>query len=167
MANATANAGPERTAAPSAVNLFNLLVQRPALLDQLVRILVLAPTLADELGRRPELLDALIDRRALDLPGSVADIAARMKRGEDRSDYEHRLDRVRRITGELRFALGLQGPRDDRARGDHLALDDDYVLRADVHDGQGRSGAEAHQAAGNGNGGHALASQKASSNSGP
>jgi glutamate-ammonia-ligase adenylyltransferase len=95
-------------ASPSAINLFNLLNQRPALLDQLVRILVLGPTLADELGRRPELLDALIDRRALDLPGPVEDIAARMKRGEERNDYEHRLDRVRRTTGELRFALGLQ-----------------------------------------------------------
>ncbi len=93
---------------PSAINLFNLLIQRPALLDQLVRILVLGPTLADELGRRPELLDTLIDRRALELPGSAGDIEARMSAGEDRHDYEHRLDRIRRITGELRFALGLQ-----------------------------------------------------------
>jgi glutamate-ammonia-ligase adenylyltransferase len=69
---------------------------------------VLGPTLADELGRRPELLDALIDRRALDLPGSIDEIAARMRQGEERDDYEHRLDRVRRTTGELRFALGLQ-----------------------------------------------------------
>lgn len=95
-------------ACPSAINLFNLLAQRPALLDQLVRILVLAPTLADELGRRPELLDTLIDRRALDLPGEVGEIAARMRMGADRNDYEHRLDQVRRTTGELRFALGLQ-----------------------------------------------------------
>ncbi len=96
------------SACPSAINLFNLLIQRPALLDQLVRILVLAPTLADELGRRPELLDTLIDRRALDLPGTAAEIVARMSKGEERDDYEHRLDRVRRVTGELRFALGLQ-----------------------------------------------------------
>ncbi|GGE02758.1 glutamate-ammonia-ligase adenylyltransferase [Tsuneonella deserti] len=95
-------------AAPSAINLFNLLVQRPALLDQLVRILVLAPTLADELGRRPELLDTLIDRRALDLPGPVEQVARRMRIGNDRNDYEHRLDQVRRVTGEMRFALGLQ-----------------------------------------------------------
>jgi glutamate-ammonia-ligase adenylyltransferase len=94
-------------ACPSAINLFNLLIQRPALLDQLVRILVLAPTLADELGRRPELLDSLIDRRALDLPGPVAAIVARM--AADRADdYEARLDTIRRVTGELRFALGLQ-----------------------------------------------------------
>ncbi len=95
-------------AAPSAINLFNLLTQRPALLDQLARILVLAPTLAEQLGRRPELLDTLIDARALDLPGSVEEIAARMRAGDERDDYEHRLDRIRRVTGELRFALGLQ-----------------------------------------------------------
>jgi [glutamine synthetase] adenylyltransferase / [glutamine synthetase]-adenylyl-L-tyrosine phosphorylase len=94
-------------ACPSAVNLFHLLNSRPALLDQLVRILVLAPTLADELARRPELLDTLIGRSALELPGSVEDIAAQMS-SEPGEDYERRLDRIRRVTGELRFALGLQ-----------------------------------------------------------
>ncbi|ANY18896.1 Glutamate-ammonia-ligase adenylyltransferase [Tsuneonella dongtanensis] len=95
-------------AAPSALNLFNLLLQRPALLDQLARILVLAPTLADELGRRPELLDILIGQQALDLPGDVTEIAAMMFAGEEGDDYERQLDRIRRVTGELRFALGLQ-----------------------------------------------------------
>lgn len=95
-------------AAPSALNLFNLLLQRPALLDQLARILVLAPTLADELGRRPGLLDTLIGRQALDLPGPVREIAALMSAGEVDDDYERRLDRIRRVTGELRFGLGLQ-----------------------------------------------------------
>ncbi len=94
-------------AAPSALNLFNLLLQRPALLDQLTRILVLAPTLADELGRRPDLLDTLIANHALDLPGTLPDIAARMAVGEG-DDYERRLDCIRRVTGELRFVLGLQ-----------------------------------------------------------
>jgi len=95
-------------AAPSALNLFNLLLQRPALLDQLARILVLAPTLADELSRRPELLDTLIGRQALALPGPVEEIAAVMALGDDDDDYERRLDRIRRVTGELRFGLGLQ-----------------------------------------------------------
>lgn len=95
------------SAAPSALNLFNLLLQRPGLADQLVRVLVLAPTLADELGRRPELLDTLIGTSALDLPGSTAEIAGRM-RAEAGTDYEARLDRIRRVTGELRFGLGVQ-----------------------------------------------------------
>ncbi|WP_095012280.1 bifunctional [glutamine synthetase] adenylyltransferase/[glutamine synthetase]-adenylyl-L-tyrosine phosphorylase [Tsuneonella mangrovi] len=95
-------------AAPSALNLFRLLEARPALLDQLVRILLLAPPLAEALGRRPELLDTLIDKSALDLPGSVAEIAAKMARREVDDDYERTLDRIRIVTGEQRFALGLQ-----------------------------------------------------------
>lgn len=95
-------------AAPSALNLFRLLEARPALLDQLVRILILAPPLADALGLRPELLDALIDKTALDLPGSVEELAAEMERGETGDDYERKLDRIRIVTGEERFALGLQ-----------------------------------------------------------
>ncbi|WFL78511.1 bifunctional [glutamate--ammonia ligase]-adenylyl-L-tyrosine phosphorylase/[glutamate--ammonia-ligase] adenylyltransferase [Altererythrobacter arenosus] len=94
--------------ASSAINLFRLIEARPALLDQLVAILTLAPTLADELGRRPELLDTLIDRTALDLPGTVEQLAARMRGGDAGGDYERQLDRIRVITGEVRFAIGLQ-----------------------------------------------------------
>ncbi|MEP5937798.1 MAG: bifunctional [glutamate--ammonia ligase]-adenylyl-L-tyrosine phosphorylase/[glutamate--ammonia-ligase] adenylyltransferase [Erythrobacter sp.] len=96
------------THASSAINLFRLLEARPALLDQLVAILTLAPTLADELGRRPGLLDTLIDHSALDLPGSVEQLAARMEAGVTPGDYERQLDRIRLVTGEVRFALGLQ-----------------------------------------------------------
>ena len=92
---------------PSAINLFRLLEARPGLLDQLVAILTLAPPLADELARRVELLDALIDKTALDLPGTVEELAARMTPSEGR-DYEELLDRVRRVVGETRFALGVQ-----------------------------------------------------------
>jgi glutamate-ammonia-ligase adenylyltransferase len=94
--------------ASSAINLFRLLEARPGLLDQLMAVLTLAPTLAEELGRRPELLDTLIDASALDLPGDVVAIAARMEAGDASRDYERQLDRIRIVTGELRFALGLQ-----------------------------------------------------------
>ncbi len=94
--------------APSAINLFHLLAARPRLLDQLVGALTLSPMLADELARRPELLDALIDESALELPGSAVQIAERMRRGAARDDYEAQLDCIRVITGEARFALGVQ-----------------------------------------------------------
>ncbi|MBO9498202.1 MAG: bifunctional [glutamine synthetase] adenylyltransferase/[glutamine synthetase]-adenylyl-L-tyrosine phosphorylase [Novosphingobium sp.] len=90
---------------PSAVNLFRLLEARPGLLDQLIDILTLAPPLADALARRADLLDALIDTTALDLPGPVAALAARMRTD---GSYEDLLDRVRRVVGETRFALGVQ-----------------------------------------------------------
>ena len=96
------------TRLPSAVNLFRLFEQRPGLLELVLRILTLASPLADELARRPELLDRLIDSTALDLPGPVAEVAARMQHGEAGDDYERRLDRIRQVVGEERFALGVQ-----------------------------------------------------------
>ncbi len=93
---------------PSAVNLFRLLEARPALLDQLMRIVSLAPPLAAELARRPELLDPLIDRSAFDLPGEVPELAALMHLTDDDAEYEERLDRIRIVTGETRFTLGVQ-----------------------------------------------------------
>ncbi|MCP9221960.1 bifunctional [glutamate--ammonia ligase]-adenylyl-L-tyrosine phosphorylase/[glutamate--ammonia-ligase] adenylyltransferase [Erythrobacter sp. LQ02-29] len=93
---------------PSAINLFRLLDARPGLFDQLSRILSLAPPLADALGRRPALLDSLIDRTASDLPPSVDDIAGRMRPVEADASYEVRLDRIRVVTGDYRFALGTQ-----------------------------------------------------------
>ncbi len=95
-------------ALPSAINVFRLLEARPALLALLARVLAHAPTLADELARRTELLDPLIDRSAFDLPGTVAEIAHTLRRGENDEDYQGLLDRVRREIGERRFALGVQ-----------------------------------------------------------
>lgn len=93
---------------PSAINVFRLLEARPALLATLVRVLSHAPALADELARRADLIDILIDRTAFDLPGSVAEIAEHLARGEAGDDYQRLLDRVRRRVGEMRFALGVQ-----------------------------------------------------------
>ncbi len=92
---------------PTAINLFRLFEQRPGLLGQVLRIITLAPPLADALARRVELLDALIDSTALDLPDDVPALAARMDACEDR-DYEKRLDHIRQVVGDARFALGVQ-----------------------------------------------------------
>jgi glutamate-ammonia-ligase adenylyltransferase len=93
---------------PSAVNLFRLLQARPGLLELLVRILSLAPPLADALARRSDLLDALIDASAFALPPAVPALAAELARGEADDDYQRLLDRVRRRVTERRFALGVQ-----------------------------------------------------------
>src|SRR5690606_21923799 len=102
----------------TAVNLFRLFEQRPGLLEQVLRILTLARPLADELAHRPDLLDRLIDASAFDLPGSVEALAGRM-RAADAQDYEARLDRIRQVVGEERFALGVQLIE---ARHDPLAI---------------------------------------------
>jgi glutamate-ammonia-ligase adenylyltransferase len=93
---------------PSAITTFRLLDARPDLTRRLVAALTLAPVLSDELARKPELLDTLIDRDALDLPGDVPQIMARMRGAAIRADYEALLDAIRIITGEIRFALGIQ-----------------------------------------------------------
>lgn len=93
---------------PSAITTFRLLDARPDLIARLVAALTLAPVLSDELARKPELLDTLIDRHALDLPGETAAIMARMRGAAIRDDYEALLDAIRIVTGEIRFALGIQ-----------------------------------------------------------
>nr|WP_255416947.1 bifunctional [glutamine synthetase] adenylyltransferase/[glutamine synthetase]-adenylyl-L-tyrosine phosphorylase [Erythrobacter sp. HKB08] len=110
--------------ASSAINLFRLIEARPGLLEQMVQILTLADPLADAIGRRPELLDTLIDRSALELPGSVEELVEQLEAGVDTDDYERLLDRLRIVTGETRFALGVQlitGARDPLEVGAALA----------------------------------------------
>ncbi|WP_379553283.1 bifunctional [glutamate--ammonia ligase]-adenylyl-L-tyrosine phosphorylase/[glutamate--ammonia-ligase] adenylyltransferase [Qipengyuania sp. DGS5-3] len=92
---------------PTAINFFRLLEARPALFDLLMKCLAVAPPLVEEIARRPELLDILIDHSAFDLPSDVARIEREIRRNHA-PDYERRLDRIRIITSEKRFALGVQ-----------------------------------------------------------
>ena len=92
---------------PSAINLFRLLDALPALAALLTVILSHAAPLAEALGRQPALLDGLIDATAFEDVGDVAALVAEM-RGGDAAGYERRLDHVRRIVGERKFALGVQ-----------------------------------------------------------
>ncbi|TKD51370.1 bifunctional [glutamine synthetase] adenylyltransferase/[glutamine synthetase]-adenylyl-L-tyrosine phosphorylase [Sphingomonas baiyangensis] len=92
---------------PSAINFLRLLEAQPPLARLLGNILSHAPTLADVLGRRIELLDGLIDASALEPVPDVATLTAEM-RGRERQDYERQLDHVRRMVNEKRFALGAQ-----------------------------------------------------------
>ncbi|WP_425228308.1 bifunctional [glutamate--ammonia ligase]-adenylyl-L-tyrosine phosphorylase/[glutamate--ammonia-ligase] adenylyltransferase [Sphingomonas sp.] len=113
---------------PSAVNIFRLLEARPGLLTLLVQILSHAAPLADELGRRPALLDGLVDASAFDGIGTVAQLAAEMA-GGDAPDYGARLDHVRRVVGEKRFALGAQIVA---GRADPLAVAAGYARVAEA-----------------------------------
>ena len=106
---------------PSGVNFYRLLEARPGLTQHLAAILSHAPALAEQLGRRPELLDGLIDASAFEPARPVDELAARFAR-TDRADedYQLMLDRVRRRVNEMRFALGAQvvlgAERPDRGR---------------------------------------------------
>lgn len=93
---------------PSAVNLFRLLEARPGLSHLLVAVLSHAPALADELARHAVLFDGLIDATALDPPEPLDELTGLLEGGSASLDYQHRLDRMRQLVGEERFALGVQ-----------------------------------------------------------
>ena len=97
------------TKLPSGVNFYRLLEARPGLTDHLGTILSHAPALAEQLGRRPELLDGLVDSSAFDPAPPVEALIRDFSRSErEGEDYQLVLDRVRRRVNERRFALGVQ-----------------------------------------------------------
>lgn len=114
---------------PTAINFFRMLEARPGLREMLSRILSHAPVLADELSRRTELFEGLIDTTALDLPPSVDILAKQFARREDGDDYQMLLDRVRARVGEKRFALGTQLIE---SRHDPLAIAAGYARVAEA-----------------------------------
>ncbi|GAA0468341.1 bifunctional [glutamine synthetase] adenylyltransferase/[glutamine synthetase]-adenylyl-L-tyrosine phosphorylase [Parasphingorhabdus litoris] len=114
---------------PTAINFFRMLEARPGLREMLIRILSHAPVLADELSRRTELFEGLIDTTALDLPPPVDELADQFARREDGDDYQMLLDRVRARVGEKRFALGTQLIE---SRHDPLAIAAGYARVAEA-----------------------------------
>ena len=92
----------------SGVNLYRLLLAQAPLADMLSLILAHAPVLADQLARRPVLLDGLIDASSFATPPEPSDFAERLTKGLHGETYDQQLDRVRRLVNERRFALGVQ-----------------------------------------------------------
>ena len=93
---------------PTAVQFFRLLEARPALVVTIGAVLSHAPPLAAALSRTPGLVDGLIDASAFDEIPPVDRLVERFRIGERDDDYQLLLDRVRRLVGERRFALGVQ-----------------------------------------------------------
>ena len=92
----------------SGVNLYRLLGARPKLADLLALILAHAPPLAEQLGRRPTLLDGLIDESSFAPPPDAGALAERFLKVVRDEPFDLALDRIRRMVGERRFALGVQ-----------------------------------------------------------
>ncbi len=115
---------------PSGVNLYRLLEARPGLTQHLAAILSHAPALAEQLGRRPDLLDGLIDASALEPARPVEELTEIFSRS-DRADedYQMVLDRVRRSVNEMRFALGAQVVL---AASDPIAVGEGYARVAEA-----------------------------------
>ncbi len=92
----------------SGVNLYRLLGARPKLADLLSLILAHASPLAEQLGRRPTLLDGLIDESSFAPPPDAAELAEMFLKATRSEPFDIALDRLRRMVGERRFALGVQ-----------------------------------------------------------
>jgi glutamate-ammonia-ligase adenylyltransferase len=92
----------------SGVNLYRLLLAQAPLADMLSLILAHAPVLADQLARRPVLLDGLIDASSFAAPPEPPEFAERLAKGPRGDTYDQLLDRARRLVNERRFALGVQ-----------------------------------------------------------
>ncbi len=92
----------------SGVNFFRLLEARPALARLLAKVLAHAPALAEQLARRPELLEGLFDASSFAMPPPAEDYAELLCRAMRGQPYDLALDRVRRSVNERRFALGVQ-----------------------------------------------------------
>ena len=92
----------------SGVNFFRLLEARPNLAQLLAKILAHAPTLADQLARRPQLFEGLFDASSFDPPPAADIFAADLGKVMRGGTYDVALDRVRRLVNERRFALGVQ-----------------------------------------------------------
>jgi len=95
----------------ASVQVLALLDARPALLDLMARLLTLAPRLADELARRPALLDALIEPQfatplSQDPPGTRRDEL--MERVREQESFEAKLNSARRFHREEAFRIGVQ-----------------------------------------------------------
>ena len=93
---------------PSGVNFYRLLEAKPELARILSLILVNAPVLSEQLARRPVLLDGLIDASSFAAPADAGTVARRLREGPAEEGFDARLDRVRRLVNEKRFALGVQ-----------------------------------------------------------
>jgi glutamate-ammonia-ligase adenylyltransferase len=92
----------------SGVNLYRLLGARPRLADLLALILAHAEPLAEQLGRRPTLLDGLIDESSFAPPPDAQVLSRRFLKVTEVEPFDIALDRLRRMVGERRFALGVQ-----------------------------------------------------------
>ncbi|HVF83583.1 MAG TPA: bifunctional [glutamine synthetase] adenylyltransferase/[glutamine synthetase]-adenylyl-L-tyrosine phosphorylase [Sphingomicrobium sp.] len=92
----------------SGVNLYRLLAAQPELGTLLATVLSHAPALADQLARRPELLDGLLDASSFGLPPSAAGFADSLRAAIAGLPLDEALDRARRFVGERRFGLGVQ-----------------------------------------------------------
>jgi [glutamine synthetase] adenylyltransferase / [glutamine synthetase]-adenylyl-L-tyrosine phosphorylase len=94
---------------PAGVQLFSLLAANPSLLRLVADIMGTAPRLAAIIGRRPRLLDAVLDPGffgAVPSPGKLKELVVRAL--AEAFDYQDALDRARIVGREQGFLIGVR-----------------------------------------------------------
>jgi glutamate-ammonia-ligase adenylyltransferase len=94
---------------PAGVQLFSLLAANPSLLRLVADIMGTAPRLAAIIGRRPRLLDAVLDPGffgAVPTPGKLKELVVRAL--AEAVDYQDALDRARIVGREQGFLIGVR-----------------------------------------------------------
>ena len=94
---------------PAGVQLFSLLVSNPQLLTLLTQIMGAAPKLSETIGRRPRVLDALMEPAFYDVVPDAAELDRRLAESfAEARDYEDILDRARIFGQEQIFLVGVR-----------------------------------------------------------
>jgi glutamate-ammonia-ligase adenylyltransferase len=94
---------------PAGVQLFSLLKANPRLLSLIATVLGAAPRLADQLSRRPKVLDAVLDRRFFGpLPRKEEIWALAEAAIPEGTPIEEGLDRARILAQEQAFRFGVR-----------------------------------------------------------
>ena len=94
---------------PAGVQLLSLFHANPGLLSLVAEIMGAVPRLADELARRPILLDGVLTEGFFDLLPSREVLSADLERALSAArHYEEILDLSRRWTNDRKFQIGLQ-----------------------------------------------------------
>ena len=94
---------------PAGLQLFSLLAANPSLLRLIVDIMGTAPRLARILGRRPRLLDAVLDPGffgAVPTPAKLKELVVAAL--SEATDYQDALDRARIVGREQAFLIGVR-----------------------------------------------------------
>ncbi len=94
---------------PAGLQLFSLLAANPSLLRLIADIMGTAPRLARILGRRPRLLDAVLDPGffgAVPTPAKLKDLVGAAL--AEATDYQDALDRARIVGREQAFLIGVR-----------------------------------------------------------
>lgn len=127
---------------PMGVQPLSLLMNEPALAADLIAVLTMAPRLAADLARRPDLLDVMLDKRFSvpldqDAPDAFRDRLAKATGAAD--GFEEALNIARRLVREERFRIStqiLRGTADAQTAGAAFTAIADAAVEGMAHAAQ-------------------------------